>query len=93
MDILITMILFFGQIIKYNITTMKTKQEYLQELALIAFRMDDKAKRQEEKTKRMQRMASLSRAGQKDSKEFKQLEAEMFALRSVVKQLRRYKMD
>lgn len=83
----------------------KTKQEYLQELALIAFKMDDKAKRQEEKTKRMQRMASLARAGQKDSKEFKQLEAEfrhptvtdygddMFALRRVVKQLRRYKMD
>lgn len=83
----------------------KTKAEYLQELALIAFRMDDKANRQEEGTKRMQRMASLARTGQQDSKEFKQLEAEfrppavtdyeddMFALRRVVKQLRRYKMD
>jgi len=83
----------------------KTKQEYLHELALIAFRMDDKAKRQEEKTKRMQRMASLARAGQKDSEEFKKLEAEfkhptvtdygndMFALRRVVKQLRRYKIE
>lgn len=82
----------------------KTKQEYLQELALIAFRIDDKAKRQEEKTKRMQRMASLAKDRQKDSKEFKQLELEfrhptvtdygddIFALRRVVKQLRRYKM-
>lgn len=83
----------------------KTKQEYLHELALIAFRMDDKAKRQGEKTKKLQRMASLARAGQKDSKEFKQLESEfrhptvidygddLIAMRRVVKQLRRYKID
>lgn len=83
----------------------KTKQDYLHELVLIAFRMDDKAKRQEEKTRRMQRMASLARAGQKDSEEFKMLEAEfrhptvtdygddMFALRRVVNQLMRYKIE
>ena len=83
----------------------KTKQEYLHELALIAFRMDEKVKRQEDKTKRMQRMASLARAGQKDSEEFKRLEVEfrhptvtdygddIFALRKVVKQLRQYKIE
>ena len=83
----------------------KTKQDYLQELALIAFKMDEKAEKQEARTKKMQRMASLARAGQKDSKEFKQLDMEfrqptvtdygneMFALRKVVKQLRRYKID
>lgn len=83
----------------------KTKLEYLHELALIAYSIDEKAANQEAKTKRLQRMAVLARAGQKDSKEFKQLEMEfkqptvtdygddMFALRKVVKQLRRYKID
>ena len=83
----------------------KTKLEYLHELALIAYSMDEKAAKQEAKTKRLQRMAALARAGQKDSKEFKQLEMEfnhptvtdygdnIFALRKVVKQLRRYKID
>ena len=83
----------------------KTKLEYLHELALIAYSMDETAAKQEAKTKRLQRMAKLARSGQKDSKEFKQLEMEfnqptvtdygndMFALRKVVKQLRRYKID
>lgn len=82
----------------------KKKQDYLHELALIAFKMDDKAKKQEEKTKRMQRMASLAMGGKKDSDEFKKLELEfkhptvtdysndMSSLRRVVKQLRRYKI-
>ena len=92
--------------IKYKLMIMsKTKQDYLHELALIAFAMDEKAAKQEAKTKRLQRMAALARAGQKDSKEFKDLEMEfhhptvtdygddMFALRKVVKQLRRYKIE
>ncbi len=83
----------------------KTKLECLHELALIAFRMDEKAAMQEAKTKRLQRMATLARLRQKDSKEFKTLELEfyqpsvidygndMFDLRKVVKQLKRYKID
>ena len=83
----------------------KVKQDYLHELGLIAFKMDDKAKRQEYRTKKMQLMANLARAGKKDSQEFKRLEMEfaqptvtdygneMFAMRRVVKQLRRYKID
>jgi len=83
----------------------KTKLQYLHELALIAFSMDEKAAKQEAKTKRLQRMAALARAGQKESEEFKKLEMDfnhptvtdygedMFALRKVVKQLRRYKID
>ena len=81
----------------------KTKQDYQDELVLIAFRMDEKANRQHEKTKQIQRMASLARKGLKDSDEFKALERkykhpvvtdfgdEMNDLQRVVKQLKRYK--
>lgn len=83
----------------------KTKLDYLHELALIAFKMDEKASKQEEQTKKLQKMASLARAGLKDSPEFKRLEMEfkhptvtdygnvMYLLRKIVKQLRRYKID
>jgi len=81
----------------------KTKLEYLHELALIAYSINEKAAKQEAETKRLQRMASLARAGQKDSNEFRTLEFnqptvidygdDMFALRKVVKQLKRYKID
>jgi len=83
----------------------KTKLDYLHKLALIAYSIDEKAAKQEAKTKRLQRMSELARAGQKESKEFKKLEMEfnhttvtdygndMFALREVVKKLRRYKIE
>ena len=83
----------------------KTKQDYLNDLVLIAFKMDEKANRMHERTKRLQRMAILARQGQKESQEFKQLEQEfkhptvtdfgneMNDLQRVVKQLKRYKWD
>ena len=82
----------------------KTKQSYIDELVKIALQIDDKAARQEERTKKLQRMASLAKAGNKDSEEFKALEHEfqhptvtdygdeITALRRVVKQLKRYKL-
>jgi hypothetical protein len=83
----------------------KTKQDYLNELVLIAFRMDEKANRQHERTKKIQRMASLAKQGLKDTEEFKRLEMEcrqptvtdfgneMNDLQRVVKQLKRYKWE
>lgn len=81
----------------------KTKQDYLNDLVLIAFRMDEKANRQHERTKKIQRMAALAKQGLKDSEEFKRLGMEykqptvtdfgneMNELQRVVKQLKRYK--
>jgi hypothetical protein len=83
----------------------KTKLEYLHELALIAYSIDEKTTKQKDKAKRLQRLNALARAGQKDSKEFRTLEFEfnhptvidygsdMFALRKIVKQLKRYKIE
>lgn len=83
----------------------KTKQDYLNDLVLIAFRMDEKAKRQHERTKKIQKMASLARQGLKDTDEFKRLDMEyrqpnvtdfgneMNDLQRVVKQLKRYKCE
>lgn len=83
----------------------KTKQDYLNDLVLIAFRMDEKANQQHERTKKVQQMASLARQGLKDSDEFKRLEIEfkhptvtdfgneMNDLQRVVKQLKRYNWD
>jgi hypothetical protein len=81
------------------------KQDYLHKLALIAFNIDEKAAKGEVKTKRLKRMAMLARTGQKGSKEFRTLEHEfnqpsvidygndLFELRNIVKQLRKYKIE
>lgn len=83
----------------------KNKQDYLNELAKIAFKIDDKANRMHERTKRLQRMASLAKQGLKQSEEYKLLELEfshptvtdfgneVSELQRVVKQLRKYKFD
>jgi hypothetical protein len=83
----------------------KTKQDYLNDLVLIAFRMDEKANRQHERTKKIQRMASLAKQGLKDTEEFKRLDREyrqptvtdfgneMNDLQRLVKQLKRYKWE
>lgn len=76
----------------------KTKQDYINTLVTIAFKMDDKATR-------LQRMATLAQQGKKESEEFKALETqlnaptvtdfgdEMNELQNVVKHLRRYKWE
>lgn len=83
----------------------KTKKDYLNDLVLIAFRMDEKASRQHERTKKIQKMASLAKQGLKDTDEFKRLDLEyrqptatdfgneMNDLQRVVKQLKRYKWE
>ena len=83
----------------------KKKEDYLKDLVLIAFRMDEKANRQQERTKKIQRMASLARQGLKETEEFKRLDREfskptvtdfgneMNDLQRVVKQLKRYKWE
>lgn len=81
----------------------KTKQDYLNELVLVAFKMDEKANRQHERTKIIGRMASLAKQGLKDTEEFKRLEMkwkhpvvtdfgnEMDELQHIVKKLKKYK--
>lgn len=81
----------------------KTKDDYLKDLVLIAFKMDEKANKMYERSKRLQVMASLAKQGLKESEEFKKLEREfrsptvtdfgneMNDLQRVVKQLKRYK--
>lgn len=83
----------------------KTKQDYLNELALIAFRMDEKANLSDERTRKYQRLAFLAKKGLKETEEYKRLEYEirqptvtdfgdeMRELQRVVKQLKRYKWD
>lgn len=81
----------------------KNKNDYLNELVLIAFEIDRKGELQDQKTKDLQKMALLARKGLKDSHEFKNLDIkykhptvvdygdEFFKLRKVVKKLRQYK--
>lgn len=83
----------------------KTKNDYLNDLVLIAFEIDRKGELQDQKTKDLQKMALLARKGLKDSPEFKSLEMkykhpividfgdEFHKLRKVVKQLRKFKFD
>jgi hypothetical protein len=55
----------------------KKKEDYVNDLVSIAFKMDEKANRQHERTERFRKMASLARQGKKDTQEFKQLEMEL----------------
>lgn len=83
---------------------MKKKEDYLNELAICAFKIDDVLQKQQEKSERLQRMAKLAREGLKDSDEFKKLEnefkypqftgpsEELHELRGIVKKLRKYKI-
>lgn len=53
------------------------KQELIEKLIKVCFKLDDNYIRQKEKTERLSRMAQLARAGQKDSEEFKRLDCEI----------------
>lgn len=48
----------------------------IEKLIQIAYRIDEKATRQQERSKRLQRMATLANQGLKDSQEFRLLEEE-----------------
>lgn len=82
----------------------KTKNDHLNDLVAVAYRMDEKANRMRENTKGLQKMALLARKGLKESNEYKQLEMkykhhvtdfgdEMQDLQRVVKHLKRYKFQ
>jgi CHAD domain-containing protein len=82
---------------------MKAKEDYLNDLAKIAFKIDDVLQKQQERSERLEKMAKLAKQGLKESKEFKKLEQEfkhpqftspseeLHELRIIVKRLRKYK--
>lgn len=82
----------------------KTKQDHLNDLAKVAFRIDEKAARQDKRVEGFKRMATLAREGKKDSQEFKELRSsysnslvvtdygdEVRDLRRIVARLRKYR--
>ncbi len=52
------------------------KEQLIAALVKTCFKLDDNFIRQQQKTERLQRMAQLARAGEKDSEEFKKLDRE-----------------
>lgn len=82
---------------------MKTKEEHLNDLVKLAFKIDDVLQKQQEHSERLAKMARLAKQGLKETPEFKKLEQEfkhpqftgpseeLHDLRIVVKKLRKYK--
>ena len=82
---------------------MKTKEDHLNDLVKLAFKIDDVLQKQQERSERLAKMASLAKKGLKESDEFKKLEREfkipqftgpseeLHDLRLIVKKLRKYK--
>ena len=89
----------------YESDMAKTKQDYVNQLVKLAFRLDEKAAETRAKTSLMQRAAQLARDGKQDTEEFKKLKWEIdhptvvdssneFAeLEALVKQLRKFKWE
>ncbi len=83
----------------------KRKQDYINQLVKLAFRLDDKATETRAKTARYQRAAQLAREGKQDTEEFKKLKWEIdhptvvdssneyAELEVIVKHLRKFKWD
>lgn len=83
----------------------KTKADYIKELVLIAFKIDEKANLMHEKTEILQRMAKLAKQNLKDTHEFKLLESkvnhptvtdfgnEISDLQRIVTKLKKFKWD
>lgn len=81
------------------------KQDYVKRLIDWAYKVDNKRKARVERTKTIQKMASLSRLGHKDGDEFRSLEKqykhmcfeatdfgnELNELEIIVKRLKKYK--
>lgn len=55
---------------------MKTKEDHLNDLVKLAFKIDDVLQKQQERSERLAKMASLAKQGLKESDEFKKLERE-----------------
>lgn len=82
---------------------MKTKEDHLNDLAKLAFKIDDVLQKQQERSERLAQMARLAKQGLKETPEFKKLEREfkhpqftspseeLHDLRIIVKRLRKYK--
>lgn len=82
---------------------MKNKEDNLNDLAKIAFKIDDVLQKQQERSERLVQMAKLAKQGLKETPEFKKLEQEfkhpqftgpseeLHELRIIVKKLRKYK--
>lgn len=82
---------------------MKTKEDHLNDLAKLAFKIDDILQEQKERSERLAQMARLAKQGLKETAEFKKLEREfkhpqftglneeLLDLRVVVKRLRKYR--
>jgi predicted HTH transcriptional regulator len=86
---------------RFFVIMSKKRDQYIAKLINVAMLIADKAELVEQRTKGLQQMAVLAKAGQKDTPEFKQLErlykqpsafdisTEMVELRNIVKQLRK----
>lgn len=82
---------------------MKTKNDYLQDLLLIAIEIDKKLELSDQRTESIQRLASLAKQGTQETDEYKALMSEfrnpraidfgneMAGIRYIVKKLRKYK--
>ena len=81
---------------------MKTKNDYLQELLLIAIEIDGKLELSSQRTESIQRLASLAKQGTQETDEYKALmsefrnptvisfDSELAGIRYIVKKLRKY---
>ena len=56
---------------------MKTKEDHLNDLAKLAFKIDDVLQKQQERSKRLAQRAILSKQELKETPEFKKLEQEL----------------
>lgn len=84
---------------------MPTKEKLINELVSIAFALDEKASKMNEKTKQLQRMAYLAKQGLKDTQEYKNLEIkfqhptvtdfgnEINEIQKIVPKLKKFKWD
>jgi len=82
---------------------MKTKEDCINELVNLSFKIDDVLQKQQERSDRLAQMARLAKQGLKETAEFKKLELEfkypqftgpseeLHELRIIVKHLRKYK--
>lgn len=83
----------------------KRKQNHLNDLVKVAFKIDSKRDQQHQKTEKLKRMSVLARKGLKQTEEYNQLEKELSEpkvidfsneideLQKIVKRLKRFNWD